>query len=180
MSGFSRTYGRYLASAATMHTDYPRHLAGFSYVGFQRYFLTFCTFSRQSIFVDSGAVDLVNEQFLRGADEQAMQITAYCFMPDHVHMVTEATSETTDLKQFIRRAKQFSGYHFARASGQRLWQRYGYERVLRDDEATKSVVKYALENPVRAGLVESVREYPFLGSPIYSREELIAFAYQSG
>ncbi|MCA1649636.1 MAG: transposase [Acidobacteria bacterium] len=123
---------------------------------------------------------MVKEQFLRAADEQAMQITAYCFMPDHVHLVAEATGESTNLKQFIARAKQFSGYHFARASGQRLWQRYGYERVLRDDEATKSVVKYALENPVRAGLVESVQEYPFVGSAIHSREELIAFAYESG
>jgi len=77
-------------------------------------------------------------------------------MPDHVHLVAEATSESTDLKQFITRAKQFSGYHFGGASGQRLWQRYGYERVLRDDEATKSVVTYALENPVRAGLVDCI------------------------
>jgi REP element-mobilizing transposase RayT len=38
--------------------------------------------------------------------------------------------------------------------GDRLWQRYGFERVLRDDEATLDVARYILRNPVRAGLVD--------------------------
>ena len=47
----------------------------------------------------------------------------------------------------------------------RLWQRYGYERVLRGTDETFAVAKYILENPVRAGIVRAPRDYPYLGMP---------------
>jgi hypothetical protein len=34
-----------------------------------------------------------------------------------------------------------------------------------------------LENPLRAGLVTKVEDYPFAGSAIYSMTELLDFAY---
>jgi REP element-mobilizing transposase RayT len=34
---------------------------------------------------------------------------AFCFMPDHVHLLVGGTCETSDGKRFIRRAKQYSG-----------------------------------------------------------------------
>jgi hypothetical protein len=36
--------------------------------------------------------------------------------------------------------------------------------VLRDEDDTPSVVRYMLENPVRAGLVENALDYPWIGS----------------
>jgi len=35
-------------------------------------------------------------------------------------------------------------------------------------------MNYILMNPVRAGLVQSWREYPYWGSTIYRREDLLA------
>jgi putative transposase len=162
-----------------MHTNYP-HLATFSYVGIQRYSLTFCAFDRRHVFVDDGTVKLAAKQFLRAAEDQGFNVIAYCFMPDHVHLVVEGVRDDSDLKQFIARAKQFSGYCFSRTHGGHLWQRYGYERVLRAEEATRAVVRYILENPVRAGLTDDVRKYPHVGSSLYSREDLIEFAHGSG
>lgn len=79
---------------------------------------------------------------------------------------------------FIGTAKQLSGYHYADAFGSRLWQRYSYEHVLRGDEETLGVARYILENPVRAQLVTTVQEYPFLGSKAYTIHEiLMAAAY---
>jgi hypothetical protein len=60
-----------------------------------------------------------------------------------------------------------------------LWQRYGYERVIRDSEQTFVVARYILENPVRAGLVAAIKEYPFVGSFVYTLPELIASVYES-
>jgi hypothetical protein len=52
--------------------------------------------------------------------------------------------------------------------------------VLRDDELTL-VAKYILENPLRAGPVRRVEDYPFLGSLVYSLSELVeAIAARSG
>jgi len=55
-----------------------------------------------------------------------------------------------------------------------LWQRYGFEHVLRDDEATIEVAKYILANPVRAGLAATVEEYPHVGSFVYEVKNLIS------
>ena len=94
-------------------------------------------------------------------------------MPDHVHLLVEAQSDDSDGRQFIKRAKQFSGYYFKQRFGTPLWQRYGYEHVLRGDEDTLPVARYILENPLRAGLVASVDEYPFVGSTMYSVREIL-------
>jgi REP element-mobilizing transposase RayT len=93
-------------------------------------------------------------------------------MPDHAHLVVEGSREDADLTKFIARAKQLSGYHCKHIHRRILWQRYGYERTLRSEESTQTVVAYVLENPVRAGLVATVYDYPFFRSGVYGRDEL--------
>ena len=100
-------------------------------------------------------------------------------MPDHLHVLAQGTSDDSDCRRFIARGKQYSGFYFRRQFGTRLWQHYGFERVLRDNEPTFVVARYILENPVRAGLAASVEEYPFVGSSEYTLSELIASAYAS-
>jgi REP element-mobilizing transposase RayT len=95
-------------------------------------------------------------------------------MPDHVHLLVEAQADDSDCRQFIKRAKQFSGYYFKQQFDAPLWQRYGFEHVLRDDEATLHVARYILENPVRGGLVARVEDYPFAGSMVYPIAEILA------
>ena len=154
-------------------TGNPGHLKAFDYTGPYRYFLTFCTHSRQGVLVTQERVDLVLLQIERSADEEQFAIIAYAFMPDHVHLLIEGLCESSECRRFISRAKQFSGYHYANQFGHRLWQRYGFERVLRNDEVTLVVAKYILENPVRAGLVSRVEDYPFAGSRAYSVAEIL-------
>lgn len=121
---------------------------------------------------------MVLSQILRTTVSQGFAVVAYCFMPDHLHLLVEGTQRDANLKAFVMKAKQFSGYHFKAQTGQRLWQRYGHERVLREDEATFAVVRYIVENPLRAGLTSDVTSYPFWGSEVYSREQLIEFIQQ--
>jgi len=78
------------------------------------------------------------------------------------------------------RARHFvDGQHVAlvreRLTGLFLWQRYGYERVLRNEEATPAVARDTIANPVRAGLVRSPADYPFWGSFVYTREALLEY-----
>lgn len=56
---------------------------------------------------------------------------------------------------------------------QQLWQRYGYERVVRDEMEEVFSVGYIVANPVRSRLVEHPSEYPFLGSQCYTLAELL-------
>jgi REP-associated tyrosine transposase len=138
-----------------MRTGRPAHLKAFDYLGLQRYFLTFCTNNRERVFVSREPFDLVRNQIVRAATDEQFAIVADCFMPDHVHLLVEGESDTADCRRFIARAKQFSGYDYSQQFGKTLWQRYGYEHVLRQDEETLGVAKYIVENPVRGGLVRS-------------------------
>ena len=156
-----------------MFPGHPERLRHFDYLGLHRYSLTFCTAGRERHFTDQAVVDLVRSQFLRAATERDFAILAYCFMPDHVHLLIEGQREDADCKQFIARAKQYSGFYYSQQFRHPLWQRYGFERVLRDDEATVVVARYILANPVRAGLVTQVSDYPFLGSCVVSVNEML-------
>ena len=57
--------------------------------------------------------------------------------------------------------------------GYRLWQKGYYERVLRDEDASAEIIRYILANPVRSGLVAEPAEYPFWGSGVHTRDDLI-------
>ena len=159
--------------------DYPEHLPGFSYIGRHRYSLTFCTFERLTHFRDATVVGATYAQILRAAREEDIEIIAYCFMPDQVHLIVEGKAERSDLKRFLSRAKQYSGFHYSQTHGRRkLWQRDGFEHVLRNNESTQRSVRYVIENPVRKGLVKHPREYQFLGSSVFGLQQLLEFAYK--
>jgi REP element-mobilizing transposase RayT len=145
-----------------MLTGTPGHLTGFDYLGLHRYSLTFCAIQRRLIFTNDEVVSLVLAQISRAAAENQFGVITYCFMPDHLHLLVEATADSSDCNQFIARLKQYSGYYYSAAYHEKLWQRYGFEHVLRDDEITMVVAKYILENPIRAGLVKRVQDYPFV------------------
>ena len=156
-----------------MFTGKPEHITGLDYLGPRQYFLTFCTHSRRRCFVTDDAVATVRTQIERAAVEEDIALIAYCYMPDHLHLLVNGERENSDCRAFIKRSKQFSGFYYQKAFGRRLWQRYGYEHVLRGDEAVLSVARYILENPVRAGIAKDVCDYPFTGSPLHSVEEIL-------
>ena len=156
-----------------MWTGKPTHLQTFDYRGLYRYFLTLCTDQRRRIFLTADRVDVVRTQILRTLVEQQFALLTDCYMPDHLHLLIEAQADGCDCRRFIARAKQFSGFYYKQAFGERLWQRYGYERTLRPEEGSLSVARYIVENPLRAGLVKTVAEYPFVGSGVYSLDQML-------
>jgi putative transposase len=151
----------------------PPRIAGFSYRGLHRYFLTICTLNRQKFFEDSSTVFDALLQFRRTAAEESFEISAYCFMPDHTHFLIEALADGSDFKRFCKLAKQRSGSRHARKNEGRLWQEGYHDRVLREGDDSLTVARYLINNPVRAGLVTSPIEYPYLGSDRWTLPELI-------
>jgi putative transposase len=162
-----------------MPHPYPPRLQGFSYVGRYSYALEFTTDARQPTFTDKATVDLLLPQILRAATLHGFSVAAYCFMPDHVHLVIDASRDDSDCKGFIKAAKQFSGYYYRQSHDRRLWQRYSYERVMRDEMERALTIRYVLANPVKAGIARHPSEYPFLGSQRYSVEELLQISEYS-
>jgi putative transposase len=157
-----------------MRTGSPGHFRHFDYTGFHRYSLTFCTASRQRLFVDASVVELVLAQISRAAREQQFEVIAYCFMPDHLHLLVHGGSDSSECRRFIKLTKQYSGYYYSKTFQGNLWQRYGFERTLRREEQTLTVARYIVSNPIRAKLVSNVGDYPFVGSLVYELEDLLA------
>ena len=150
-----------------------RRLRGFAYLGPHRYSLTFCTHNRQSLFDNHAVAGCVRQQILRAATEDGYVVTVYCIMPDHMHLLVEGSDESAKLSDFVKRAKQYSGFHGKNLIGGPVWQTGYFERVLRESDDTRALVAYILDNPVRKGLVKDARDYPLSGSGLYAMTDLV-------
>ncbi len=140
----------------------------------RQYFLTLCVHMRRPVFTSADTVSPALGQFRHSAERYGFAQLAYCFMPDHLHLLSEARTVESDLVRFVHDAKQRTGYAFKRRTGERLWQPGFYDHVLRDEDDVVAVVRYIVTNPVRAGLAREIGEYPFCGSDVFSMDEIRA------
>jgi REP element-mobilizing transposase RayT len=69
------------------------------------------------------------------------------------------------LIRFVGQFKNLAQRRFWSIGGQgTIWQRSFWDHFLRSTDDLAVVVAYILNNPVRAGLVQEWRDYPFAGS----------------
>ena len=139
----------------------PPRLCDECYTGAQRIFFTMCTFERKHHFSNRDFGANVTEHLLRTATARDIEVIAYCFMPDHVHLLVAGKSASANSKRFADVFRQVSGFHFRRQRDERLWQEGYYDHVLREEEATIPVARYIVLNPVRAGLCDEASSYRF-------------------
>ena len=91
-------------------------------------------------------------------------ISAYCFMPDHLHLLANGIEDDSDLLQFADGFKQDSAFAFKQQTGLRLWQKKYHDHILRAHERWESVACYIWMNPVRKGLCQRPEDWPYSGS----------------
>ena len=151
----------------------PPRLRGFEYAGRHTYFLTFCTDRRAELLRDRGVATMVLECIRRSSHRYEFAVLAYCLMPDHVHLLVHGTSPAADLRRFVKTAKQSSGQMYAARTKRRLWQESYYDHVVRPEEDLSAVARYIIDNPVRAGIVESSLDYPLVGSDLWPVEAIV-------
>ena len=152
----------------------PPRLQRFKYAGKHSYFLTMCTYGRAQVFRDDEWAGQMIARIRRTARIFDFAILAYCVMPDHVHLLLAGRSAKADLRRFVKRTKQSLGQTYATRTNRRLWQEGYFDRVLRPEESEASITKYIIENPVRAGLVTTAIDYPYMGSDVWPLEDIIA------
>ena len=131
------------------------------------------TFQRRRYCVSEDVVEIVRSTFFRTGVDHGFAIPAYCFMPEHLHMLAEAATTSADLRIFINMAKQRSAYEVHGSVRGRLWQAGYFDRVLRQEDDLFAVARYIVQNPVRAGLARTPVEYSFCGSTMCSKDELV-------
>ena len=90
-------------------------------------------------------------------------------MPDHLHLLLEGLVGASDFCRFMKDAKQRTSFHAIRFGGGRLWQDGYHDRIVRQNEDIAAYVDYILQNPVRAGLVERAKDYPYASTRLIRR-----------
>jgi putative transposase len=138
----------------------------FDYIGNFAYFITICTYNKQIYFNNETVINNTIISLKREADRFSFSIYAYCFMPDHLHLLLTG-EEGVNLIKFMRAFKQITGYYFKQHLGKPLWQRSFFDHVIRKREAINNLAGYIFNNPVRKGLVDDFRKYPYLGSFVF-------------
>ena len=86
---------------------------------------------------------------------------AYVVMPDHLHWLLSLRGEVA-LPTVVSNMKRHTSRQINLQRGEvgkGIWQRGFHDHALRDEEALPEVAHYIVANPLRAGLVKSVRDY---------------------
>ena len=135
-----------------------------NYLGERSHFVTICCFGRRPLLADASMVPWLRELLATEAARTGFVVHAYCFMPDHVHLLVQGTSSTSDLMRFVSSFKQKSAFEYRKRTGVALWQFKYYDHILRRRDVATHVMAYIWLNPVRKGLVREVEDYPYSGS----------------
>ena len=124
------------------------------------YLLTANTLHRQPIFLNWRVGRRVVEQFKQVQAQGLATSLAWVVMPDHFHWLISL--EQGSLDNLMCRTKSLSTRAINQATGQtgRRWQQGYHDHGLRRDEDIKQVARYVIANPLRAGLVKRVGDYP--------------------
>ena len=122
--------------------------------------LTTVVHKRQPVFADWKLGRLLVNQMHCTENASLVESLAWVVMPDHLHWLVELKQGT--LAELMCRVKSRSSrsVNLARQQESRLWQRGYHDRALRREEDVKDAARYIIMNPLRAGLVKRVGDYP--------------------
>ena len=130
------------------------------------YFITTCTRARQRILACADVAAILQDEFACAQARHGWHIGRYVIMPDHAHFFCRpARTALKPLPGFMRQWKQWTSKKIAACLGcnSPIWQKEFFDHLLRSDESYAEKWSYVSNNPVRAGLVARVEDWPYQG-----------------
>jgi REP-associated tyrosine transposase len=103
--------------------------------------------------------DLVAES-IHYRDGKVYDLVVFCIMPNHVHLVFMPLEKSEGVFYSLAEILQSLKRHTARQSNLILgrsgafWQDESYDHIVREESELERIIKYVLNNPVKAGLVD--------------------------
>ena len=128
-------------------------------------FITFSTHDRWRL--PPGARTIALRHALHD-HETKIYVDVVVIMPDHAHVIlTVSPNEpelNVDLSSVMKAMKGVSARRINELLCRtgHVWQDESFDHVIRDSERSRAKIEYVCANPVRAGLVSSPDEYPWL------------------
>jgi putative transposase len=118
----------------------------------QIYLITTVTQNRQPVFADF----YKGRQLIKVLqNERHAETLAFVVMPDHLHWLM-VLGEQRQLAMVVQGVKSIS----SRIIGSPLWQAGYHDHALRAEDDLQATARYIVANPLRAGLVERIGDYP--------------------
>ena len=134
-------------------------------------FISCVTYRRHPSFTNPAACEFTIADLCSKCSTQ-IEVTCYCLMPDHGHLLLTNLHSDADIPATVHRWKQTTGFWYAATYAKRLWQANYWDQLLRDVDDTFSVCRYIISDPVRQGLARKAEDYPWWGSQRWSRQDL--------
>ncbi len=97
---------------------------------------------------------------LMAAERSALTLS-YVVMPDHLHWLMQLKENAT-LSRVMQFVKSSSAKSYNQLSSRQcsVWSKGFHDRALRCEEDVQDYARYIVANPLRAGLVDKVGDYP--------------------
>jgi REP element-mobilizing transposase RayT len=121
----------------------------------QMYVITTVTRKRQLVFSDLRAARHLIQVMMEHQRRGIAETLCFVVMPDHVHWMMQLGS-VCDLSQAVRSLKSLT----SKKIGRPVFQKGFYDHALREDADIKAMARYIVANPLRAGLVNDIHDYP--------------------
>ena len=102
---------------------------------------------------------LVNA-FRQAENEGAARSLAWVVMPDHFHWLVELQNVHLPVLMCKTKSRTVRAFNEATGTHDRLWQKGYHDRAVRREEDLQAIARYIVTNPIRAGLVKRVHDYP--------------------
>jgi REP element-mobilizing transposase RayT len=127
----------------------------------QIYSVTTVTRDRVPIFNGLTAARLLVRELRRLDHSGVVDSLAWVVMPDHLHWLLQLNG-CCQLSHVIKSLKACSALAINNYHGQQgsLWQQAYYDRAARKEDDVCQLARYIIANPLRAGLVEHIGDYP--------------------
>jgi REP element-mobilizing transposase RayT len=133
--------------------------------------ITACVKNRKKLFVNDRIFKVFESIILKELKTNNCSSYVYLFMADHSHIILSGDEVTSNCKKCFDKIKQKTGFWLSKNLKDVKWQKDYYDHILRSNENLYVQVKYILNNPVRAGLVNFWKKYPYKGSTVYNFDE---------
>ena len=141
--------------------SYDALLRGRHSLHHQVYCITTVTRDRCPLFTDITTARLLVHELRRLHEYGNVISLAWVVMPDHLHWLIQLNERWT-LSRVVKTIKARSAltinHHLCQHGS--LWQRAYYDRAVRKDEDIRQIARYIIANPLRAGLVRDICDYP--------------------
>ena len=126
------------------------------------YLVTFVTRLRQVTFLEWEAAHAASMSLQSTRLWQGSRLLCWVLMPDHWHGLIQL-GELDSISSVVGRAKGAMARAVNAAEGRNGsgWATGFHDHAIRAEDDLRHVARYVIRNPVRAGLVERVGEYPF-------------------